>query len=231
MRGALGGSAHLEIVDPATGELFDRILVQIASVQWATLRPSGLLWLADPRFAFEGGEWVLFAGAPATVVLALNGWSGRLIDQDAKIEGPGKQSRWDVFDVEAVPAGALELGVRSGSFRGTARVDTVDHIDDLEVVVASGGDTSQLRCFRATLDGRAVLNAPLIFESSAPVQRVNGTTCVSMTIARGARATLTVSAAGHSETFSIEGGTRSAKPAATVDEEPLGAPGEIASAP
>lgn len=225
LRGTGAGGAYLEIAEIETGLLFDRIAVEVAPVARATLRPSGLaLWNSDPTFAIDRDGWALFAGQPADVVVALTSpEGGRLVDEEMVIEGPGRRWSWDRFSVSAVPAGSLELSVRTGPFRGTARVDSVDHVDDLSVVGASGG------CFRATLGGRLIVNAPVTFESTAPLESFGA--CVDVTVARGATVALTVHVAGYSETFAVTGGaSASAKPSATAAEEELGAPGEVASA-
>ncbi len=174
LQGIQSGTSLLRVVDPSSGELFDRISVVAAPIYDRYLRAKS----GETRVQ---GSWAFYNGTMQGVfVVLLDAMERRLVDETMIIThlNPGEvgdftQVEWDLFQLEGFEPGIVEVMVQTGdgdSFND--EVSLVDMVDDVYVKSASPEDGVVMAgfyanvCFRAENDGVVVLGAPWEFEVS-----------------------------------------------------------------
>jgi hypothetical protein len=160
VRGAATGEGRLRIVDPETGELYDRILLEAAPVAGIDHAVLDLAWLDG-----EGPPaWALVADGTAQVVPRL--WTAggrRIVDEGMAIEPadpaatPTHRAAWDEAQVtmELPVSGGLRIETTAGRVETIPVIGTHDPgeivaLDD-DLVLAQGHVA--IACFRAEAGG------------------------------------------------------------------------------
>jgi hypothetical protein len=155
----LGGETELDIVDPATGLLFDRYAYASSPLASAVAFSTSPFvtspdWLTGsaPAYAFWPGD--LSVG----IALLDAGESHRLIDTSAVLTLAGAtQTRWDQISIPGAVAGSYTVTATiGGGATAIANVDVVDHADDVMQLFSSGGMT----CFAAEAAGAFIVGIP-----------------------------------------------------------------------
>lgn len=248
VRGETPGNAHLRIVDPADGTLFDRTTIQVRELAHVAVVPS---WVdhafGDPRVS--PADVVYLAGTPASPVLALTDRDGqRLIDASITYEaGEGiSQIAWDALYADAtLPVGVHPFTVHLGS--GTtldAQFTVVERVDRLEPFALSDGTTldaplavgeSRVVCVQPYAGARPVAATRLAVEV-VHTQRLDVSIvspCVGVERTQDGPASVTLRLAGVERTITVgtSSGARAARPARAEPPGPRTAVPSPASAP
>lgn len=199
-----GGQTELNIVDPATGLLFDRYAY--ASSALASVRAVPAPWSGE----VVGDDARAFAFAPGDLAIGvamLDGQSSahRLIDIDATLTAQGAtQIGWDLLSLPGAALGHHALGVASGGATAATEIDVVDHADDLVQLQTSYADQA---CFGAEATGAATpeqiigLSWTFTVNGAARPSSFFGTNCVDLPL--GASSTVVASAGGKSLTVQV----------------------------
>jgi hypothetical protein len=182
LRAEAAGDANVRLVDPATGELFDRIRIATLPIARISTQPSVSVAL-DAAFSQVTPRALYAPGATGYLRLAAaNALS--LVDTSARITGAGvTQTGWDRFVVGDLAAGAHVLEVAAG---GGALVDVPfevalpDHIVGRRDSVIRGQPT--LVCFVAHRGADAVHAAFDEYTSAqGTIERAGYDGCVNFT--------------------------------------------------
>lgn len=144
----------LRIADPATGELFDAIELEVLPVERVELHPASREITAGDR------PWALYSGGRRAVYADLRAAGEvRLADESLAIAG-GAKIAWDVAALGAFAPGAVAVEVTTGAGqRFPLEANLVDAIDVIEVDSQPDGPLTAggmgFFCFRA-LSGDAI---------------------------------------------------------------------------
>ena len=182
LRATATGDANVRLVDPATGELFDRIRVAALPIESISTQMSVSV-AVDTAFAHAGPSTRYAPGATGYVRLAAaNDLS--LVDTSARITGEGvTQTRWDRFVVGDLPVGPHTLAVAAGGGAPVAvpfEVTLPDHIVGSTGNVIQGEPT--LVCFVAHRGDEAVHAAFEEYTSAqGTIERTSYDGCVNLT--------------------------------------------------
>jgi hypothetical protein len=152
-RGVAAGDALLRILEPKTGQLYDRIDVHAAEVERMVLLPMTLATsLETPH---PSRPVVLWGGSTAKLVVALEDAAGtRLVDEGLMLEG-GQRRAWDSIAVD----GPTDFtATTSAGLRLEQRIATTTTIDDIVAWTAFSPPAAV--CFRALSGGALVVGAP-----------------------------------------------------------------------
>lgn len=216
--GGTSGSAHLRVLEPETGLLYDRISISTVAVAAVVAAPDGDYLITD--LFLEDAELdgvAVWVGGNARVVLQLvSTGGGRLVDQSMTValpSGVGSDS-WDIVDVAPTAPGTLRLGVTSGSDSFDVTVPAVDSADAIVGIdgwygsAPSGSQrVGQVRnyCFRATNADRLILGAIFEFNSTNQLSTISSDgACVRVEAVAVGTALLDVSVGTRSRLFPIE---------------------------
>jgi len=209
-------ASTLRILDPTTGELFDRVGLKAATLDYA---------LAEPAHALELGlideisPWAIYT-EHASLVIALHDRNGqRLVDENMAVALAGDTSgtitrdRWDGVSLAGLQPGTVSLSVTAGTLAEIPieleAVDTVDAIeriadlwDDPAEPVPVGRTASY--CFRGLSQGVPVAGLDWAFTSAGVELDMSlFSNCVSIRAEQPGTVTLTVTAADASLTVAI----------------------------
>jgi len=210
--GVADGTAELRILDPGTGELYDRIALDVATAESAQVSSCTTLW--------GDGEptHVLWFDSTALLAVELVGGGTVLADQTMTIALPAGSNpySWDSF-APSVPLATGTLAVETTLTDGTpltATAGVVDHADAVTYAATLGeplsdglavGDTG-LYAFAATSAGAGIMDVPFTTATDAPLSvgpyAVTGD-FVSVDAVAVGDGHLTVSAGGAHATFEI----------------------------
>lgn len=157
--GAAPGSSYLRILEPGTGDLYNRILLPVAPAARASFRQPALRFDA-PRRAGPFPDWVIWAGRDLPLVVAVEAADGtRVVDDDMTVNGVSGQP-WDLVTVRATP-GPVTLNVVAGGTPMPATIYATNFATDLVVNGASQAGGGWLKvCFQAIYGGRNIYGAP-----------------------------------------------------------------------
>ena len=169
--GRRAGTDLLRIVDPATGELYDRVSMSVRPVDRVELRNEvfGEIGLEDrPR--------ALWAGGRASLVVALSARDGtRLVDEAMVVTASTgtRNTRWDSISFDVPADGEVTLDAAFGGGEAVsfalpvaAAADAVVALPLDQPTIAVGGMAEV--CFRADAGERAILGAPWRFTVTGP---------------------------------------------------------------
>ena len=228
--GVHDGSAELRILEPGTGQLYDRISLAAATAASAQLDVCGGWWFDEaPAHAIWAGT------SSALQVRLVPAGGGVLADQTMAIAMPPSATRyaWDSFTPASLAPGALAVGVTLTSGAAlTATGDVVDHADTIGYAPTFGTPPSEgiavgasaIYAFSASAAGEAINGVPFVATTDAPLSvgqyAVTGDAIDVDAVAAG-DGHLTVSAGGAQSTFEIP--VTAAKSAAPAPH-PLDAP-------
>src|SRR5262244_2672009 len=157
--GVAPGSAYLRIVQPGTGDLYDRILLPVAPAARASLVQPALR-VDAPRRTGRLHDWVIWAGRDLPLVVAVEASNGdRLVDDGMTVNGVAGRP-WDLVTVRATP-GPVTLGVVAGGTSLPATIYATDLATDVVVdgVAATGSGWLKM-CFQAISGARDIYGAP-----------------------------------------------------------------------
>jgi hypothetical protein len=227
--GAAAGSARLEIRS-YSGLLHDRLLISASEVVSVELVPS---W---NQFRDASTTWEAFAGADASLVVALTDVEGRrLVDEGMTIDG-GTRGGWDGVSL-TVPEGGAELRVTAGSATEPVAlpIAATAQIDDFVVSQLLEGQPRvgdiQGWCFRARHQGADVLFVPWTFTVEGPAHE-DGISffdnCVNVSLDAVGLVTITAQAPDHApftatfDVFEAEGRAARRMPVAPEAPPQLG---------
>jgi hypothetical protein len=204
------GSAYLRILDPETGELFDRVAVYAHPIDRVSF------WLRD----YGHDEVLLYAGGRVTIGASLyNDANRRLVDEGLSFVADDAASLdrlgWDLVEVIEPALGELEVGIVTSSgaeFGGL--FDVVDTIDSIERAQDDGTSTFEdeiavgeleIVCFDGTLEGVPVAGLDWNFDIEGPVEISPWLVdrCVALEGLEPGDATLSISAAGLEQTLDL----------------------------
>lgn len=162
------GFAHLRIVDPSTGELFDRYAYASAPLARTAMLPPVIGEQDQINAAMYARSVAFWEGNTTTVGLAmLSPDDNRLIDSDLVLTLEGAtQTAWDTLTLSNLAAGhyAVSAATSAGITR-TVDLAIVDHVDSVAVLYVD----DNVACFIATTDGAFVANLPWTFEIAGQV--------------------------------------------------------------
>jgi hypothetical protein len=153
------GTTELDIVDPATGLLFDRAaygsspLASAAAIPIDVIVSAPAWWSSTaPAFAFWPGD------LDVAIALLDDGGANRLVDTSIVLALAGAtQSTWQALAFPGATPGSYAIDVTSaGGATATAQLIVVDHADDLVALVTSGG----FACFAAEAGGAFIVGIP-----------------------------------------------------------------------
>jgi hypothetical protein len=182
IEGLAAGADYLRLLEPGTGRLHGRLLVEVDEVARVVVVPSRATLRADlalfedptPDLAFHAA-----LGEQADLTVALLGATDdRLVAAGATITAPGTAARpgtWDGLTFAGPPVpGDHTVTVTVGGASVTATFTVVDAIDALGWVASDYDDRPPQRglamgdgaayCFGASLAGRPVVGAPVTLE-------------------------------------------------------------------
>ena len=141
-----GGKAYLRLVDPGTGELFDR--GAYASSEFARAVPLGTdEWITADLFD-SAAAFVFAPGHRVIGVAYLNnaGPPNRLVDTTAKISLAGAQQLdWNRIDVPLATAGMHTVTLEIGGAPATMQFEVSDQADTMRQLLVS----ENIACFGA----------------------------------------------------------------------------------
>ncbi len=154
LRGGAGGTGKLRIINPSTGELFDRLSVSAGKLDAAVLSQSLVVLL-------DGGSEtpVLYAPGATGYIRLRTAEDFSLVDEDAAITGTGiAQSRWDTFTVGKVAPGSHALTISAGDHAPITVDYEVVHADALAHLLGDEvtRDGRGIVCFGARNAGRPI---------------------------------------------------------------------------
>ncbi|HEY4057413.1 MAG TPA: hypothetical protein VGM39_12435 [Kofleriaceae bacterium] len=230
LRAAASGTTMVSVVDPSTGDLFDRIEVMSSSIAVAETLPTlnTVLGGADSSSPYD-----LYAPGATGYIRLSDTNDISLVDTSARISGAGiTQTNWDQFTVGDLPVGPHTLTV-------TAGVDTVasvvfevaspDSIRSSSSSTLSRGEAS-FACFSAR---RGIVPVHAHFDSissnAATVEPSQYEGCVNITATQVGTITVHVSAAGLARDFELQSNESSARVATTDTAASEATAGERAS--
>lgn len=162
------GIAHLRIVDPSTGELFDRYAYASSPLARALAIPTTIGEQEQLNAAIYAQGAAFWHGTTTVGVAMLSTANNRLIDTEMTVALDGAtQTAWDTLKLPAsLGAGhhAISAATSSGLTQ-TVDLAIVDHVDSVAVLYAD----ADVACFAATTDGAFVVNVPWTFEIAGQV--------------------------------------------------------------
>jgi hypothetical protein len=238
--GVHDGSAELRILEPTTGQLYDRVSLDVATATQARLDVCGGWWFD------EAPSHAIWVGSKEALQVQLQPSGGGLLaDESMSIALPPSSTsyEWDSFTPASLAAGALAVDVTltSGATL-TATGDVVDHADAITFAPTfptppSAGlalGDSAFYAFTASLAGEAINGVPFTASTDAPLSippsGVIGDVVDVDAVAIG-DGHLTISAGGAQATFAIPvvpHGTAAPAPHPLDAPRPGPAPGERA---
>jgi hypothetical protein len=227
VRGGGLGSAYLRLVDPSNNELFDRVLIEVADVATADVRPADYVNpSADEQFATDASQpWSLWndpAGEPLVARLFAQD-SSRVADESMQLSMSAStaityaHTSWDVLAPSGpLPGSSVTVHVGSGGhFAADLPVALVSTIDDIVWVNAVGAEANVVNaihlatpttfCFRAVSGGHLLAGVTWSFGGATVVLRTlyAGKNCVTVQSATAQQDTLTVNASGLQKQFTL----------------------------
>jgi hypothetical protein len=190
VRGVSPGTPKLRLVEPGSDVLYDRKDVRVAEVDRVVVLPHQLSTSGDKDVRFDPEPEVVFhVDTVWWTTLGLFAADGtRLVDEGLTITPPAGfrlvANRWDGVEIDGAPAGEHTIGFTHASgASGTASITLVDRAD--AIVAVPGTDANQqarpgdgpipagantIFCFRAELEGKPVIGAPLDFAGTGAVE-------------------------------------------------------------
>jgi hypothetical protein len=182
IRGEAAGGANLRIVDPRSGQLYDRIGLNVAEATGARFTFFDTLENATPT--------VLWGAGGLEAVIALDGDGGRLADESMSFalppSGAAETYLWDAFTIADPLPQPFSMGVTLGDgtpLTATMPVaydaDQVAYLPILDPSPPSGGietGTGNVFPFRASAGGHVIAGATFVAQASGAlaVQEVTG---------------------------------------------------------
>jgi hypothetical protein len=230
LRGTAYGKDYLRIVDPDTGELYDRDYFWGAEIQEIEL-----IGTTQERLP-PGNPAVVWTPGHQSITIALHGQGQRLVDTSMQIDAPGGyQSEWDAVEIPNAQVGVYPVTVTAGDkppttleieiVAGPTEIRSIS--GDTPTVPAGGGTTL---CFAAMHDARFVrgLRWQFRIDGAAAMASTLIPNCVDV-LDRGQSSTITVeaSAGGLTKTVIAHVGQGART---TDDTAPLALEGERGSA-
>ena len=175
IEGEVAGSADLRIVDPATGELFDQVALDVAEVTGARFTYRSYLETATP-----GAVW---GAGGLHAVVALDTADGRAADESMSFalppSGAAETYQWDAFTIADRLPQPFSMGVTLAdgtALTATAPVaydaDRVEYLPVLDPSPPSDGietGTGSAFPFRASANGLVIAGAPFAAQASGAV--------------------------------------------------------------
>jgi len=160
------GVAHLRIVDPSTGELYDRYAYAASPLaSAAVIANAGQVTSVNAAMWAQGVA--LWKGSDTAGIAMLDASANRLIDSTMVVSLAGAtQTAWDTLKLPSLAAGhyAIAVATSSGLAR-TVDLEIVDRVDSIAVIQVD----DDLACFAATTNGAFVANVPWTFEIAGQV--------------------------------------------------------------
>jgi len=214
VRGVSAGTSLLRIVDPETGELYDR--TEIAAAPIASV---GIV-AVDEILLPGAGRLAIAAGARPVVGIALEDADGeRLIDEALTVDATGaslERRGWDSVSVRADAAGPVALSIKAGDLAPQRiELEAVDGIDAIvpglsspilsDQPLVAGGQA--LICFEGRRGDATVLGLGWTFAadadglSTAPELLPN---CAAFEPTAPGHVTITASAGGKSTQLAVD---------------------------
>lgn len=201
VRGASDGSAYLRVVDPTTGELFDRYVVSAAPVTGAEVVPADVEELADASAP------IAFPAASAQIGIALYGSAAddtsRVVDTSMAVTSQGAvRAAWDTIAIAGATAGSATIAVTAAGVALPALDATL--VAGVDAIAFVGGaptlayeETSEA-CLAATSGGAQVVGLSDWTATSTDTDIGSGftTACFAMTPLAHDSAHITVTAGG-----------------------------------
>jgi hypothetical protein len=161
------GLGHLRIVDPSTGELFDRYAYASAPLARTAMVPPVIGEQDQINEAMYAQGVAFWHGSTTAGVAMLSPYNNRLIDSEMVVTLEGAtQTAWDTLALPNLAAGhyAVSAATSAGITR-TLDLAIVDHVDSVAVLYAD----DNVACFAATTNGAFVVNVPWTFEIAGQV--------------------------------------------------------------
>ncbi len=165
--GGSAGSADVEIIDPATGQVFDGNTLLAVDLATISFVPARTEWTSTATVAFANGS----SGA----VIALSGTlagnadlTTRVVDDTMMVAaGAIPRSAWDTLDLTGLAAGDYPVTVTSAGrpfALDVAVADTPDGVTGDDASVTFGATDGV--CFTAIANGRGVVGYDWSFASN-----------------------------------------------------------------
>jgi hypothetical protein len=154
----LGGTAYLRLIDPETGELYDR--GAYASSRFLRALPVGLDEAFTTTDLFDSAAAFKFAPGHRVIGVAyLNSFGppNRLVDTAAKITMAGAtQVGWDRLDIMLATVGTHDVMVEVGGTAATMEIEVTSTADVVTQLLYFGN----IACFGAFDDGAFIAGLP-----------------------------------------------------------------------
>lgn len=206
----------LRILDPTSGELFDRVSMNAASLDYVLLEPANAMELG---LIDELTPWAIYTEHASLVVALHDEHGGRLVDESMAVSlsssSPGAlaRDRWDRVSLSGLEPGPVTLSVTAGEWaEREVEVDAVDAVDSIERITDLWDDPSEplpvgrsaSYCFRGLSEGVPVAGLDWAFTSTdAEIEPSVFGNCVSLVAEEVGTVALTATAAGAELTVTI----------------------------
>jgi hypothetical protein len=203
----LGGTAYLRLVDPETGELYDR--GAYASSHFQRAAPIGVDESITTTDLLDSASAFKFAPGPRRIGVAyLNNFSppNRLVDTTATITFTGAtQVGWDRLEIALATIGTHDITVEVGGTTATMEIEITSTADNVAHLASLGN----IACFGAFDEGVFIAGLPWTFTvGGVPVTSPTflGPNCYVNTTPAAQQVTAT--AGGKSITVAVPRGTQ-----------------------
>lgn len=179
VKGARSRTNYLRIVDPQTGELYDRYMLTGAAL--SAMRLVGTEFESVPagrRLAFATGDQTIGVALDGEVQSSSGPRAERIVDTSMVLDLPGAtRSSWDSVRIPNAQVGTYPLVVTAGEKpAATLPIEVVAGADALAVIGPQPTvppNSQTLVCFEATNNGRYVYGLTWTFQANG-VTRTNG---------------------------------------------------------
>jgi hypothetical protein len=214
VKGARSRSNYLRIVDPATGELYDRYTLTGAALKQMRIVGTEFESLPSdrPDIVFATGDQEIGVALVGDVQENSGTTSERIVDTSMVLDLPGSiRTSWDSVRIANAVVGTYPLLVTAGDKPAASLpIEVVASADAVSVIGAQPtvpANSSATVCFQATHNGRYIYGLTWTFHANG-MTRVNGKSdilrnCVSVSSQGMASGSIPVTAAAGGQTFAV----------------------------
>ncbi len=216
VRANLADWSILRILDPTSGELFDRVSIDAAPLDYVLARPAGALELG---LIDDIEPWAIYTEHASVVIALYDEHGGRLVDEDMAVSlssgttGALGRDRWDRLLLSGLEPGPVSLSVTAGEWAELeVELDAVDTVDAIEKIPDLWDDPAEplpvgrtaSYCFRGLSGGVPVAGLDWAFASAdAEIATPGFANCASLRAEAVGPVALTVTAANAELTVTI----------------------------
>lgn len=214
VKGARSRSNYLRIIDPATGELYDRYTVTGAALKQMRIVGTEFESLPSnrPDIVFATGDQEIGVALVGDVQENSGTTAERIVDTSMVLDLPGSiRTSWDSVRIANAVVGIYPLRVTAGDKPAAALpIEVVATADAISVIGAQPtvpANSHGTVCFQATHNSRYIYGLTWTFHTNG-MTRVNGKSdilrnCISVSSEGMASGSIPVTAAAGGQTFAV----------------------------